>query len=436
MTKARQDGLVLLFLGATMMIMLAGYLLTSTSRSQFGDFKASYYAARCLLAHCDPYNQSDMARIVRDDGELLPSDTPQEREVATRYIYPPTTFPVTVPFAMLPWSTAKRLWMMLTVVSLIFAGYLAWNLGADDAPRLSGVLIGFILANTEVVVALCNPSGIAVSLCIVAVWCFLRERFAVAGVLCLAVSLAIKPQDADLVWLYFLLAGGVYRKRALQSLLGSIAISLPSVLWLSHVAPNWLAELRSNLVAFSAHGTLNDPGPASTDQHTLVNLQVVVSRFVDNPHIYNPVSYLICAPVLIAWIVFTLRTRPSPARARLAIAAIAVLSMLPFYHHLYDAKLLLLTVPACALLWARGGRLGRIALGVNLAAFILTGDISSAILLRLIELLHPARAGFAGWMVRALLVFPAPLILLTMSIFYLWVYKERSSLPESAYRNS
>ena len=61
----------------------------------------------------------------------------------------------------------------------------------------------------------------------VAVWCFIRERFVPAGILCLAVSLAVKPQDAGLVWLYFLLVGGVYPKRALQTLVAMLALGLP-----------------------------------------------------------------------------------------------------------------------------------------------------------------------------------------------------------------
>jgi hypothetical protein len=35
----------------------------------------------------------------------------------------------------------------------------------------------------------------------VAAWCFIKGRFIPAGILCLAVSLAIKPHDAGLVWL-------------------------------------------------------------------------------------------------------------------------------------------------------------------------------------------------------------------------------------------
>ena len=47
--------------------------------------------------------------------------------------------------------------------------------------------------------------------------------------MCLAISLMLKPHDAGLVWLYFLLAGGIYRKRALQAL---VADAIKDEAWL------------------------------------------------------------------------------------------------------------------------------------------------------------------------------------------------------------
>jgi hypothetical protein len=429
MTKTRLDGLYLLLLGS-MVFLLLGAALENVSRAPMLDFRLLYYPARCLIQHGDPYKESDVLRVYRAEGVYSQLDTAKEREMTTRYIYPPTAFCLTVPFAVLPWAPARILWTTLTVGSLILASFLVWNLGANYAPILSGVLIGFLLANSEVLVIKGMCAGIAVSLCVVAVWCFLREQFVPAGILCLAVSLAVKPQDAGLVWLYFLLAGGVYRKRALQTLLTTVVLSLPTVLWVWRVAPNWMQEWHSYFLASPLQSSINDPGPASTGGHGLamvISLQTIISVFRDDPRIYNPVSYLICALLLLVWAFVTLRSRPSPERAWLALAAIAALSMLPVYHRLYDAKLLLLTVPACAMLWAEGGLTGRLALLVNSAAFVLTGDLPWAIVLGLISHLHLPATALTKQMLIAVQVFPAPLILLITGIFYLWVYARRSS---------
>jgi len=433
MTRARLDGLCLLLLGSSVLLLLS-IALHNAVPAGTTDFKSSYFSARGLIQHCDPYSESEVLRIYRaEGGASLNTATARQIQIATRYVYPPTAFSLTVPFALLPWGPAYMLWMTLTVGSLVFASFLAWNLGANYAPILSGALIGFLLANSQVLIILGNPSGIAISLCVVAVWCFLRERFVPAGILCLAVSLAIKPQDAGLVWLYFLLAGRVYRRRALQTLLAAVAISLPGVLWVWHVAPHWMRELHSNVSAFAAHGGLNDPGFAATGGRSLdmlISLQTAISGFRDDPRIYNPVSYLICGSLLLVWVFATLRSRSSPARAWLAIAAIAPLSMLPVHHHLYDAKLLLLTVPACAMLWAGGGLIGRLALLVNTAGFVLTGDLSWSIYFGLTDKLYLSRAGMSGQILTAVQVFTVPLILLVMSIFYLWVYLRRTSWPK------
>jgi hypothetical protein len=196
-----------------------------------------------------------------------------------------------------------------------------------------------------------------------------------------------------------------------------------------------MQELHSNLVETSARGDLNDPGPSSMGAHTLgmvISLQTVVSLFRDDPRFYNPASYLIAGPLILIWIVVTLRSRFSMERAWLGLAAIAALSLLPVYHRIYDAKLLLLTVPACAMLWSEGRLTGRLALLVNTLAFLLTGDLPWVIFSVLISHLHPALPWLSGPLLTAIVVFPTPLILLAMGIFYLWVYVSRSSASSSS----
>jgi hypothetical protein len=76
-----------------------------------------------------------------------------------------------------------------------------------------------------------------------------------------------------------------------------------------------------------------------------------------NPRIYNPGSCFAGGTLVLAWAIITLksRSRPNPG---LALAAIAAISMLPAYHRQQDLKLLLLAVPACALLWSETSKTG------------------------------------------------------------------------------
>jgi hypothetical protein len=425
--KARRDGLYLLLLGNAIFLLLG---LALEFHSPFGmeDFKAVYYGARSLIQHHDPYQESELRAVYRADGGTFPSNSTNSRSVHDAIsicINLPTTLFLVAPLAILPWGAAAALWMVLTAGSLMLAGFLMWSLGARYTPRVSGGLVFLVIANSELLLIVGNAAGIAISLCVVAVWCFLQERFALAGVLCLAFSLAIKPHDAVLVCLYFLLAGGVHRKHALQSLVVAAGLSLPAILWASHVAPHWMAELHSNLEATSARGALNDPGPASMGSHGLgmvISLQAVFSLFRDDPHFYNSFSYLVCGVLLLAWVAVILRSRSSPTREWLALASIAALTMLPVYHRSYDARLLLLTVPACAQLWSKGVTIARFALLVNAAGVVMTGDLTWAFILSIINNLHLSTAGFCGQILTFVQVIPAPVTLLMLAIFYLSVY--------------
>jgi hypothetical protein len=392
------------------------------------DFKGVYYDARCLLQHSDPYRVGEPLRAYLADGGRLPQSSGGLQNALNLDLYPPTTFIFTAPFAMLPWGTAHQLWTILTAGILILAAFLMWNSAANYAPALSCALICFALANTEAFFTIGNPAGIVVCLCMVAVWCFLQERFILAGVLCLALSLSIKPHDAGLVWLYFILAGGIYRKRALQTLAVTAVLGLVAIVWVTPIAPHWIQELHSNLLAAQLPGAVNDPGFLTGDSRgpgIILDLQSTASIFRNDPRFYNPVSYLVCGSLLLVWVIRTLRSRFSPERAWFALAAVVPLTLLVTYHRPYDAKLLLLAVPAFAMLWAEGRPTRWVALLVTAAGIVFTADIPLTILLILSNnsQFHPA--GLSGLMLKVVLTRPTPLILLVMGIFYLWVYVRR-----------
>jgi hypothetical protein len=223
-----------------------------------------------LIQHAAPYSESEFPRVYKATEGDHATDPIRDRRDVIRYINLPTTLVLIAPLAMLPWGPAHVLWMVLVAGAFILAGFSMWNLAADYAPVLAGGMICLLVATSEVLLTKGNTAGIVISLCALSVWCFVKERYVAAGALCLAISLALKPHDAGLVWLYFLVAGGVYPKRALQTLVVVAALSLPCLLWVSQVAPHWAQELQANLAATSAPGDLNDPGPGSMGGHALV----------------------------------------------------------------------------------------------------------------------------------------------------------------------
>jgi hypothetical protein len=428
MTRTRRIGLACLLLCCGISALWGSFLEHGSSNAML-DFKGVYYFGRCLLQHSDPYKEGEPLRVYQEEGgdHLRPSDA--LRPVLALNMYLPSAFTFTVPFSMLPWGPAHLLWMTLTAVVFILSAFLVWQFAGNSSPGVSFFLTSILAANCEMFFYLGNPAGIVVSLCVVAIWCFLKDRFVPAGILCFAISLAIKPHDAGLVWLYFLLAGGVYRKRALQTLALTVALSLPAILWVTHVSLHWMGELHSNLLTASAPGGPINLGAASaitgSGPTMRIDLQSTISVFWNDPRFYNPVSYLVCAPLLLLGAFATLRSRPSPTRVWFAFAAIVPLTILVTYHCPYDAKLLLLTVPACAMLWAEGGTIAWLALLVNTAAIVATGDIPLTIFLIATKNIRISTAGLYEQILTVVLTRPIPLILLVMAIFYLWVYLRR-----------
>ncbi len=320
-------------------------------------------------------------------------------------------------------GAAQLLWTIFTICLFTLACCLIWSIASDYSLPVATCLLALMLANSEVLFAFGNAAGVAISICAIAVWCFYTGRFAFVGVVFLAASLAIKPHDSAAVWFYLLIAGGAYRKRALQSLVVVCGLGVLALVWIYQVSPHWIQEIRFNLELVSARGGVADPGPAGISNGTggmIIALQSVASVFRDNPGFYNPAAWLVCAPLFIAWFMRTIRIGAGHAQIWLALAAMVPLSMLPVYHRPYDAKILLLAVPACAAIWAQGGVRRWFALVATSAAILVTSDLPSTLLVALGRRVPTYPMGLSNQLMAFVITRPAPLILLAMSIFYVW----------------
>jgi hypothetical protein len=75
MTMERRLGLLLLLLSGGISFFF-GFTVARTA-SGAPDFKPTYYGARCLLQHRNPYNASELESMYRADGQAIPSDPVQ-----------------------------------------------------------------------------------------------------------------------------------------------------------------------------------------------------------------------------------------------------------------------------------------------------------------------------------------------------------------------
>lgn len=410
-----------------------GSFLAATPYPGMAAFKGVYYASRCVIHHHDPYNAAVLQQNYALEGGIFPpkpADNLLFRQGMLVCVNLPTALFLIAPLAILPWKIASLVWLLLFAAGFVTAAFLIWNLSKNYTLKPPTLLICLWLANLEIVLAVGNLAGIVIGLCVIGVWCLIEERFVGAGILCLAVSLVLKPHDVAILLVYFLLAGGAHRIRALWVLALTAAMALPAVLWVSAVAPQWRHEMSANLQSLAARGSVNDPGPASLTFHSadsVISLQSPLSLIRDDPHFYHPLSYAICGLLLLAGAILVLRVRFTKQNAWIALAAISAISILPVYHRAYDAKLMLLSVPACAILWREGGRLKWLAGLITTLAIASTSDVPASFLIQTMASIKVVPGSTWGNLMTAFVFHPAPLILLVTGCFYLWVYYDRAA---------
>lgn len=426
----------MLFTACSAISVAWGFAIVHAATRIIIDFDLIYMGSRATIERVDPYDRIHIGDVYRVSGRPVPSveiDPENPPPIVALQVYLPTAFLCVAPFALLPLTSAHILWTFITAAVFTLAALLIWIMVEKDAAAAGFYMIGFMLANCGVLFAGGNPAGLAVALCIIAVWCFLHDRYVAIGMCCLAISLALKPHDAGFIWLYFLLSGKNHRKRALGSLALTCGLALVAILWITPVSPHWITELSNNLAIISQRGGINDPGPAKMQigPGMVIDLQSVFSVLWDVPAIYNTLAYLVAGFSLMVWIIAVVRTRFSISGAYFALASASCFTMLPNYHRPYDARLILLTVPACSLLLAKGGRFARIVLAVNAVAFVMVCDLPLAGLALLSEARNNASV-ITSRLGTLLLFRPVPLVLLTLGLFYLAILVQRSRINSGA----
>ena len=373
-----------------------------------------------MIAGCDPYDSNALQRVDKSAGaqqtwfaDILTSEQP---------VYPPTALLLAIPFGVRPWHPAHLLWLALTGLAFVLSVWMTWDLCADFAPLTAGLLLGSFAATSTLLLMTANPTGLATSFCVIAVWCVLRERLAMLGVVCLALSLLLKPQMSGFVWLYFMLASPLYRRFALKTLALTAAIAVPAIVWVSVMpaSQHWLSELHGLVIGSLQPGGTSDPGPGNSTSFGYLNLQALFSVIRDVPSVYQLESYAVFSPILLLWGVVTAKSKASRRMSYLGIATAAALTVLPVYHRVYDVRLWLLLFPAAFLLWDMRGKRGWLALG---CMAVVTGSTANPILY-FMQAHH--RSFYHGPIWVQLAGRPYVLLALTMTIFFLGIYVQEA----------
>jgi hypothetical protein len=341
-------------LSAAAALLLGFVLFIFPSRQAvYQDFIPLYAGAACLVHGHDPYSWLDQQQqLLQAGGPWTDTGYWNDFPIA----YPPLTYVLLSPAAVLDWPRATLLWRILNILVFGFGSVAVIHATRPRFRWLAVLIVAAILATSNLLLALGQITLLDIGLLALGIALLLCNRWR-PGFALLGLAVALKPQLGGLILAYFLLSRRT-RWPAAATLSLLVLIGAIAGLWFSHhpQTAHWSAELRRNITAGTAAG-----GPM--DSHLLdkngvnqmLSLQQLTRSFSEDRTVSNAIVWVI-AGLTGTWLLVSLFRIPDGyERDCFAIAAFAMLTLTPVYHRLYDMRLVLLTVPALVLVmeWSR-----------------------------------------------------------------------------------
>lgn len=300
------------------------------------DLAPPYGAARAWLHGTDPYDHDNVGRVLMSAGRLGDMNG---RPAFGPSLYPPSTFVVMAPLAMLSWSTAKGVFLVLCLVLFVWHLRALLRLGRFTANETGGLwLLGSVVAlapfHTGIAVAqLAIPSATLLVLAIDR----LEGGGEFAGGALLGVATLFKPQLAGPFILYFFLRR---QPRAAALALGiCFAAAIAGIAWLQINDINWLDSWRAATASVMTAGSEHDPaGPWSAQLLELRPLITALTGIGGS----GTIGFAVAAALGIA--IYARGRHLSERDDLLLLAAVAVLTLFATYHRFYDAAVLSLVL--------------------------------------------------------------------------------------------
>jgi hypothetical protein len=262
------------------------------------------------------------------------------------------------PIGALPWPAAKIAWLIVLLAAFAVT---VWSLIMTAGFRLGEPrTIAFIaaclaLAPFHTGIAAENQTILVVGLCALGIWAASRDRDISAGLL-FGAACSLKPHIGSFLVLYYLINR---RWRLFATAIGlTAALALIAIGWMEISGVVWRADYLHNIKVLTAQNRIDDFTAENPIRFLLINLQVPFYSFTQQARSANILAMSMGAVLICVWMYFVLR-RGARGSELLALAAIAVIGLMPIYHRLYDASLL--TIPLCWCLTPPAGRLKNVA---------------------------------------------------------------------------
>jgi uncharacterized membrane protein len=244
------------------------------------DLATNYSATRAWLDGTNPYDFENLLRHFHDAGG---HDVPEFRADFMPPIYPPVTFVVTTPIALLSWDHALLAWKIAApIMFALILGSLANLAGLRWWDWRTALLVLFCITFAPVrnAITLAQNAVPALCLAMLAALAFRFRRDALAGCL-LALAISFKFQDALFVLVYFALNR---RWRAIGWCMGTgAALLLIALVVHQPLHPGWIFDVLPWIRKASQPGSIIDPSSANGARFQMIRLPVLLFTFISSP---------------------------------------------------------------------------------------------------------------------------------------------------------
>lgn len=315
--------------------------------TDFNDFISPYIQSKALLVGVDPYSPQTLIRLWPEGARhgFLAEDLGDGSLLINHGIptaYPPTCLFLLTPLALLSWPFAHLAWLITTLVvlALLIRAMLQWaGLGAQDWRAY--LFVAFALALAPFHTGVGAGSIVIVTVCLggIALLAAQRRNEMLAGFL-FGLAVCLKPQ----IGLPFL-AYYVLRRRWRLCFVTAGVVLVAGAVPLARLGVGgtpWLRNYQMDNRILLSSGILSDFTERNPIRFSLINLQVLIYALSRHAAVASSLALLISGAAFLVWIVLVRRNELPDAL--LEISAILVLSLLPVYHRLYDASLLIFPV--------------------------------------------------------------------------------------------
>ena len=297
------------------------------------DLEHLYAAASVWLSGGNPYDGAQCVEAMRQAGAADP------QRVGNGSFYPPPTIAVLSPLGTLGWDVARLTWL---AINMIGCGVLIWALShwlkISSLSRRWMLAALILLTWAPVMTALSlGQLSITAASCLFAGLILLEKGRAYLPGLLIAAGCLIKPQ----LGLGFLVLLGL-RRDWLALGVAVVAIALFTGIGISRLmqtAPAWSSTLADNLAREQAPGGMLDASIGGAMRYQMCDVRPLFHLVL--PGEWVSLAALLFVAVLAAIAIVKLIWLGIARHTLLAVSGVGLLVLLPVYHRVYDAVLLL-----------------------------------------------------------------------------------------------